>query len=106
MDSVAVAAVATETSLAAEAATEAGGAEAAVVEGLRSVVAAVVESLGAVVAAVVEALGTVVAAVVEALGTVVAAVVESLGDGGLLGETLTSSEGNNLRGGSDGDGSS
>jgi len=95
MDSVAVAAVATETSLAAEAATEAGGAEAAVVEGLRSVVAAVVESLGAVVAAV-----------VEALGTVVAAVVESLGDGGLLGETLTSSEGNNLRGGSDGDGSS
>ena len=71
MDSISVATVAT--SLAAEAATEAGGAEAAVVEGLRSVVAAVVESLG---------------------------------DGGLLGETLTSSEGNNLRGGSDGGGSS
>ena len=93
MDSPAVATVAT--SLAAEAATEAGGAEAAVVEGLRSTVAAVVESLGAVVAAV-----------AEGLGTVVAAVVESLGDGGLFGETLTSSEGNNLRSGSDGGGSS
>ena len=42
MDSVSVATVAT--SLAAEAAIEAGTAEVAVVEGLRSVVAAVVES--------------------------------------------------------------
>ena len=65
MDSVSIATVATFA--AAEAATEAGGAEAAVVEGLRSVVAAVVESLG---------------------------------NGGSLAETLTSSEGNSLVGGS------
>ena len=65
MDSVSIATEATFT--AAEAATEAGGAEAAVVEGLRSVVAAVVESLG---------------------------------NGGSLAETLTSSEGNSLVGGS------
>jgi len=86
MDSPSVATVAT--SLAAEA-TEAGTAEAAVVEGLRSVVAAVVEGLRSVVAAV-----------VEGLTSVVAAVVESLGDGGSLAETLASSEGNSLRGGS------
>jgi len=76
MDSVSIATEATFT--AAEAATEAGGAEAAVVEGLRSVVAAVVEGLR----------------------SVVAAVVESLGNGGSLAETLTSSEGNSLVGGS------